>query len=407
MAKVITDASIRGAIRDVTKGLKGSITLSDPSPRGAGNLIIIVKPGRAEWYARRFVDGKPLKAKLGAYPAMSLADARDAFAGAKASPAERAAEKAKQAAGAATLGALFDGYIESRRAADKPSVIQIERILSDAGEKIGRDRLAKDITPADIVAVIRPIYERDARVQADKYRMYIGAAFTWAMKATHDYRMKACRDWGITSNPVAAVPRDTEAEGVGNRWLSLDEYRDLLTRMAAPQRARSRVHLAVQLIMLTGQRTREITSLRADQWNSKERLLSWEKTKNGLPHVLPVCDRAAAILDALKPSAAGWLFPNEGSDAKPMPDGTVLVSLKRYCARHGVPAFNGRDLRRTWKTLAGTAGLSKVERDLLQNHTEGDVSSKHYDRYDNLREKRAAVVKWQEWLEAEMKKARD
>jgi hypothetical protein len=44
-------------------------------------------------------------------------------------------------------------------------------------------------------------------------------------------------------------------------------------------------------------------------------------------------------------------------------------------------------LRRTWKTLAGNAGISKEMRDRLQNHSKGDVSSRHYDRYDYLVER--------------------
>ena len=64
-----------------------------------------------------------------------------------------------------------------------------------------------------------------------------------------------------------------------------------------------------------------------------------------------------------------------------------------------------RELRRTWKTLAGKAGLTKVERDLLQNHAAHDVNSRHYDRYDYLHEKRAAVAKWSEWFQLEIERA--
>jgi hypothetical protein len=48
-----------------------------------------------------------------------------------------------------------------------------------------------------------------------------------------------------------------------------------------------------------------------------------------------------------------------------------------------------RDLRRTWKTLAGTTGAPKEIRDRLQNHALHDVSSKSYDRWDYMQEKRA------------------
>lgn len=388
---MLTDASIRAALREIKKGEKTAITLTDKAPKGAGRLTLVVKPNRAEWYSAKYVLGAKRMEKLGAFPDMTLAQARAKFADPNAGQEEVAKPEA-------TVGEMFDGYLESMRQAGKPAVKQVEKILAVARKSIGASKLAAEVTPDDIVAVIKPVYDRGSRVQADKFRMYIGAAFRWAMKATHDYRVENARDWGIKTNPIEAVARDTEAEGVGNRWLSELEYKQLLNSLASFGRRRTKVREAVEVLMLTGQRVREILQLKAHQWNSAERLLIWEKTKNGKPHVLPVCKRAAAILDGLKPSSEGWLFPSE-KKGQHQPDGALLVWLKRYAAERGMAPFNGRDLRRTWKTLAGAAGLTKVERDLLQNHTEGDVSSRHYDRYEYLTEKRQAVAKWEAWLQ--------
>jgi hypothetical protein len=57
-----------------------------------------------------------------------------------------------------------------------------------------------------------------------------------------------------------------------------------------------------------------------------------------------------------------------------------------------------RDLRRTWKTLAGKAGVPKEIVDRLQNHALQDVSSKHYDRWNYMVEKRAGVAKWDKFV---------
>jgi integrase len=259
------------------------------------------------------------------------------------------------------------------------------------------------VTPADVAAAIRPVYERGARVQADKVRMYVGAAFRWGFQAAHDYRAAQPVDWGILSNPVEAVPRDTEAERVGSRFLSEAELVALLTWARL---GRSRSRKAIALLALTGQRVREVVEIKSSQWDRSGRLLSWARTKNGKPHVLPVCEEAAAILDSLRPDADGWLFPALGGRPGPMRDAAVLKALKAYARWAGVPAFSGRDLRRTWKTLAGKAGLTKTERDLLQNHGAGDVSSRHYDRFDYLPEKRAAVARWAAWLQEQVREHR-
>ena len=392
MAKMMTDAAIRSALRDVAAGKKHSAQLADPAPRGSGRLLLIVKPGRAEWYGRRFVDGRTKKMKLGAFPAMSLAEARAAFAGADTD--EPAAGAPTQLPGA-TFGDLVDGYLASLEAAGKGTK-QPTAMLAQATEVIGRGTPAAEVTPAHIVAVLRPIYDRGATVAADKTRMWLNAAFRWGMRAEHDYKVTTARRWGIASNPAAAVPRDAESDRVGTRWLSVKEFVDLLD-WATESRARSRT--AIALLALTGQRVHEITHLRAEQWHSKDRMLTWGKTKNGLPHAVPVCAQAAAILDRIEPNDSGLLFPSTTDPDAPMTDAAVLGALVKYTTRWQLEHFTGRDLRRTWKTLAGEAGLSKFERDLLQNHTEGsDVSSRHYDRWSYIPEKRAAVAKWEAWV---------
>src|SRR3546814_11507025 len=58
-----------------------------------------------------------------------------------------------------------------------------------------------------------------------------------------------------------------------------------------------------------------------------------------------------------------------------------------------IPYATNRDLRRTFKTLAGKAGVSKEIRDRLQNHALQDVSSKNYDRWNYMPEKRAGMAK--------------
>jgi integrase len=78
----------------------------------------------------------------------------------------------------------------------------------------------------------------------------------------------------------------------------------------------------------------------------------------------------------------------------------------RQREREVIPVVTNRDLRRTWKTLAGKAGLSKEIRDRLQNHTLQDVSSKSYDRWNYMPEKRAAMKKWNVFVRALLNKKR-
>jgi len=68
--------------------------------------------------------------------------------------------------------------------------------------------------------------------------------------------------------------------------------------------------------------------------------------------------------------------------SKPVSHGTLYAFIWRHRDREVIPVVTNRDLRRTWKTLAGKAGVSKEIRDRIQNHALQDVSSKAYDRWE-------------------------
>ena len=83
-----------------------------------------------------------------------------------------------------------------------------------------------------------------------------------------------------------------------------------------------------------------------------------------------------------------------------VPYGSLARDVQHYCEEpsNKTKKFTPRDLRRTCKTLTGAAGLSKEIRDRLQGHALQDVSTRHYDRYDYLAEKRDAVQVWDDYL---------
>jgi hypothetical protein len=77
--------------------------------------------------------------------------------------------------------------------------------------------------------------------------------------------------------------------------------------------------------------------------------------------------------------------------------GGLLDVIRKFLSQHpGFARFNARDFRRTWKTLAGDAGIPKEMPDRLQNHVQGDESSRHYDY---VQERRAAMAKWSAYLD--------
>src|SRR5262252_4878090 len=99
-----------------------------------------------------------------------------------------------------------------------------------------------------------------------------------------------------------------------------------------------------------------------------------------------------------------FFFPSATDPKRPVSHGTLYSFMWRQRDRGVIPVVTNRDLRRTWKTLAGKAGVPKEIRDRLQNHILQDVSSKSYDRWSYMPEKRAGMAKWDEFVKTLLSK---
>ncbi|MDE1987886.1 MAG: tyrosine-type recombinase/integrase [Alphaproteobacteria bacterium] len=399
----LTDGQIRQAIKRVEQTGKQE-TLVDGDGRGTGRLVLILKPMptrvTADWMAQQWRDGKRTKKKIGAYPSTPLSQAREVFKRDFADIIQRG--RSIKIAGdtrPGTVADLFEAYVLHLKGNAKMSWKETEKGLNKIADTLGRNRLAREIEPDEIVEVIRPIYERGRRAMADHVRGYIHAAYSWGMKSEHDYRSASPRRFRLVYNPAAGIP--TEPKTVGTRWLDEDEFVRLYRWLECPD---APVHppytRAVRILMLTGQRVEEIARLHIDQWNAAERIVDWSKTKNGKPHAIPVPSLAAELIDSIKPNQHGWFFPSAMDPTRPVSHGTLYSFMWRQRDRGVIPVVTNRDLRRTWKTLAGKAGVPKEIRDRIQNHALQDVSSKSYDRWTYMPEKRAGMAKWDEFVRA-------
>ncbi len=397
----LTDGAIRRTLKEVELAGKQK-SLADGEGRGVGRLVLQLRPMPkrvlAEWMAQQWRDGKRLKAKLGDYPSMTLAQAREVFKRDYADSIQKGRSiKIATDTRPGTVADLVEAYVTSLKEAGKPSWKETEKGLNKVADALGRNRLARDIEPEEVTEVLRPIFDRGAAAMADHVRSYIRAAYSWGMKSELDYRNTSPRRFRLAYNPAAGIP--TEPKKVGTRWLDEDEFVNLWRWLECPDAPVHPPYLrAVQLLMLTGQRVEEIATLHVDQWDGQERIIDWSKTKNRKPHAIPAPSLVADLLDSIKPNEHGWFFPSATEPSKPVHHGTLYSFMWRQRERGVIPVVTNRDLRRTWKTLAGKAGVSKEIRDRIQNHALQDVSSKNYDRWTYLPEKRAGMARWDRFV---------
>lgn len=405
----LTDGEIRRAMKQVVTTGK-QLSLVDGEGHGTGRLVLVMKPMptrvTADWMAQQWRNEKRLKKKVGSYPSMPLSEAREVFNRDFAGVIQKG--RSIKIAGdtrPGTVADLFEAYVAYLKEGGKPSWKEVERGLNKIADMLGRNRPARDVESDEITAIIRPIYGRGKRSMADHVRSYIRSAFSWGLKSEHDYRSTATRRFRLTYNPAAGIP--TEPKTIGTRWLSEEEFVRLYRWLECPD---TPVHpsyaRAVQIIMLTGQRVEEVARLHVHQWDARERIIDWTKTKNLQPHAVPVPSLAAELIESIIPNEHGWFFPSAKDPTKPVSHGTLYSFIWRQRDRGVIPYATNRDLRRTFKTLAGKAGVPKEIRDRLQNHALQDVSSKHYDRWNYMVEKRAGMAKWDKFVRAMLAKKR-
>src|ERR1700730_15797978 len=145
----LSDGVIRQALKRVEKSRKQE-TLSDGEGRGTGRLVLFLRPMLrrviGEWMAQQWRDGRRTKSKIGSYPALSLAAAREIFQrDFSEAILKRRSIKVVSDARPGTVADLLAGHVHSLNAAGKPSWSDVEQTLGKAANKLVGHLLARNI----------------------------------------------------------------------------------------------------------------------------------------------------------------------------------------------------------------------------------------------------------------------
>jgi integrase len=391
-----------------------------------GNVIcrgfgVTIAPSGAKTFFLSYTspeDGKRKQVALGRYPSTSLRDARLKAAEIRAQiddgqdPAVQKKQDiltrlVKRQLG--TLRDLMDLYAADLETDGKRTAKEVRRI---SGRDIPEHMLSRPahlITRDDVLDVLTPIAQRGAKVQADNTRSYLRAAFELGLHAQSMTRWRGrAKDFDLTFNPVIGVRKTMSRKPRGQRTLSPTEVRQLWsTDQMTPQ-----MLLALKFILATGQRVEEVLGATWDEFDVPKKLWtipgSRRKTRNATdePHLVPLSGLHLEILKEIRDAAGAtrFLFPDRAGRGARRHD-SLNSSLRRFITETGMSPFSPRDLRRTFKTLAGTLRLPLEIRNRLQGHAMTDVGSVFYDRHDYLAEKREAMDEWAKGLKTILKES--
>lgn len=294
---------------------------------------------------------------------------------------------------------LIDLYIEYARTHLSNHYYQsIKRAFAFNLKNFDTTIKASNIVKGDINSILNPIIERDSLIMANRMRSYLMSAFNWGMEYDDENDPKKSTQFFIESNPVDKIKKALKEELPVDRFLDESEVHTL---WQALNNSSISVHRAnvLKLILAIGARVEAISGLQWSEIDWKERLITIPpaRSKNGKYWVIPINNIAYEILINNPRLHDVFLFPATNG-LEPMRTDGFSQATTRLCQQVEMKHFTPRDLRTTFKTLAGKAGINKDIRDRIQNHAFTDVSSKHYDQYDYLSEKRHAMTIWDDYL---------
>ncbi|MFC0131406.1 integrase [Massilia eurypsychrophila] len=401
LATPLTDIQVKNA-----KPKDKPYTLAD----GDGMYLEVSPAGSKIWrMAYRQPNGKNTRLTFGAYPEVSLLDARqkrmDArklkAAGTDPAQAKRIDKVNKATANANTFEAVAREWHANKLESWQPRTATniLHRLEMDVFPLIGRHPISAIKAPL-ILDVLRQIEKRGALDMAKRQGQVCGQIFRYAI---------ACGKADVDPVPSLRGALKPSSNGT-HAAITADELPEFLRafekiegRMFTPTRVMFR------LMMMTFVRTSELTEtpwseidLENESW-----IIDWRRMKMGKKKVRPrkvnhhvfLPTQGWSLLRELHAITGGnqYLFPNMRDHSKPATNFGILAALKRM-------GYAGRMTGHGFRALA--MGVIKerlryrhevVDRQL--SHASGDVYGESYDRAMFLDERRVMMQQYADYLD--------
>lgn len=358
---------------------------------GGGLLIEILPSGAKTWRFKYHLAGKREKVTIGAYPAISIKQARDrheelrAMVEAGQSPAKAKQDtqaKRKQEAEADTSFRAFAGRWVAETLFYRSATYraQIVRWLDAyVYPEIGDLPLA-EVKPRQILDIIEA--RKDYPTTADRIRVIIQQIYNFAIRKLLVDSNPAAPLRGAISVPPKTHAKHLSEKQLGAFWRCLDEQGAHATTIAA-----------VKLLAMTMVRKMELLRAKKGEFDLDGAIwdIPAERMKMKQPHRVFLSTQAVELLRELfkLSEQSDYILPSIFSSKVPMGDATLNHLLSRM--DFGVSGFSPHGLRGTAATLLREAGYGKDVVELLLAHQEKDQTVASYSHIELATERAAAL----------------
>lgn len=386
----LTDAAVR-AVKPQSKTIK----LFD-----GGGLYLEVSPPGSKWWRWKYrFDGKEKRLALGVYPRVTLKEARKRRDEARelldraVDPAEN--RKVQKAAQTDRVTNSFEAVAREWFAKHSPTWAPshadkiIQRLEKDVFPWIG-DKQVSTIRAPELLAVLRRIEARGALDTAHRAHQNCGQVLRYAV-ATGRAERDPSGDLRGALPPAkhenfAAI---TDPAKVGELLRAIDAFKGTLV-------VRSALLLAPLVFVRPGE-------LRKAEWTGFDlEKAEWHYlvTKTKTEHVVPLATQAVAILRELHPLTGHGRYVFPGRDPKkPMSEAAVNAALRRmgYDTKTEITGHGFRAMARTILHEELQNKPEVIEHQLA--HRVADALGTAYNRTKFLKERRAMMQQWADYLD--------
>nr|WP_295738068.1 site-specific integrase [uncultured Acidocella sp.] len=299
----------------------------------AQGLYLLVNPtGSKLWRIKYRIDGAERKLALGAYPEITLAEARAARDAARKqlahsidpNAAKRQARIEASIRAGNTFASVADELIEKKgREGRATATLEKQRwLLKLLGQDFGKRPVA-DITPQELLHELKK-HERRGRLEtAKQLRAFAGQVFRYAAATARAERDPAQLLQGALISPtVKHFAAITDTAQFGALLRAIDDYQ-----------GDPAVMYALKLTPHVFQRPGEIRQMEWAEVDFDKAVWTIPEIKMKMrqPHAVPLSKQAQVILREMRGlSGAGrYVFPSVRTKARPISDNTINAALRR------------------------------------------------------------------------------
>lgn len=366
---------------------------------GGGLFLLVTPTGGKLWRLKYRFGGTEKLLALGAYPQISLAEARQKRDQAIAKIAKgidpNDTKKAQKAAGSQETETFeivgrewYSKFSPSWTAGHAKTTIR--RLELFVFPWLG-GKAIKSITAPELLSILRRIEAKGAIETAHRVKQVCGQIFRYAIATGRaDRDPSADLKGALPPTTVKHMATLTDPRDIAGLLRSIDDYRgSMVTRCA------------LQLAPLVFVRPGELRQAEWSEFNldAAEWRIPAEKMKARVMHIVPLSRQAVEILREIQPLTGNgrYVFPSPRTDKRPMSNNAILSALRRM--GFAKDEMSGHGFRSMASTLLNEQGWNRdaIERQLA--HAERNSVRAAYNYAEFMPERKKMMQAWADYLE--------